>query len=195
VPTACSHLEGLDLGRLPYPVALTAGRLLRTLESSHDALKTLFTLKDCFEATIKYLGAVLLVEYLRSPAATPERNEALLQKMVRPSLGVWVSTVVGDLSRCLVTGEGPGGRVASLFARPGKGPRNKPLFTPLLQRCEAFVAYRNDALGLGAMCPNRVLGPGQGRGQPRESVVDRGGDPRGVVRGRRPHQPRRRRGS
>src|SRR4051794_20098013 len=43
---------------LPYPVALTAQRLFRSLETSQDALNTLFKLKDCFEATVKYLGAI-----------------------------------------------------------------------------------------------------------------------------------------
>ena len=47
-----------------------------------DVLKALFALKDCLEAAIKYLGAVLLVEYLRSPARTRAFNEQLLEKLV-----------------------------------------------------------------------------------------------------------------
>jgi hypothetical protein len=91
----------VDLTLLPYPVALTADRLRHAIDSSADILKTLFVLKDCFEATIKYLGVVLLTDYFHSPGCTPERNEILLEKMVRPSLGVWVQTIVGDVSRWL----------------------------------------------------------------------------------------------
>src|SRR5262245_22206359 len=70
-PLALPDLEGCDFSRLPYPVALTALRLAAALQASSDVLKTLLLLKDCFEATIKYLGAVLLADYRRSPACTP----------------------------------------------------------------------------------------------------------------------------
>src|SRR5690242_5933180 len=53
-------LAGYDCTVLPYPVALTAHRLAAALQTSGDVLKTLFLLKDCFEATIKFLAAVLL---------------------------------------------------------------------------------------------------------------------------------------
>src|SRR5437773_77503 len=73
-PLALPELEGCDFGRLPYPVALTARRLATALQASGDVLKTLFLLKDCFEATIKYLGAILLAEYRHSPACTSEHT-------------------------------------------------------------------------------------------------------------------------
>jgi hypothetical protein len=151
-PLALPDLEGCDFGRLPYPVALTAHRLAAALQASGDVLKTLFLLKDCYEATIKYCGAVLLAEYRRSPACTPEHNASLLEKMIRPSLGVWVETVVGSLSRWLVGSDPPGGLIASLFMTAGKKPRETEVFA----QCRAFVDYRNDALGHGAMRSERV---------------------------------------
>jgi hypothetical protein len=69
-----TSFSSCDLRRLPFPVALTAHRLIASLETSADILKTLFALKDCFEATVKYLGLVLLSDYFRSPARTPARN-------------------------------------------------------------------------------------------------------------------------
>ena len=95
-PFAC------DTSRLPYPIAITAQRLIDALDSSSDVFRTVNRLKDCFEATIKFLGAVLLADYFRSPAATPERNALLLERLVRPSLGDWRAVVVGDVSRWLI---------------------------------------------------------------------------------------------
>lgn len=145
-----SDLGDVDLSALPYPVALTAGRLRQAIESSADVLKTLFVLKDCFEAAVKYLGAVLVTDYLRSPARKPERNETLLERMVRPSLGVWVQTVVGDVSRWLAADGQASLPVVAIFVRR-EGRSTKPKPTPLLRQCEEFVGYRNDALGHGAL--------------------------------------------
>jgi len=145
-----SGLGDVDLSALPYPVALTGGRLRQAIESSADVLKTLFVLKDCFEAAVKYLGAVLVTDYLRSPACKPERNETLLEKMVRPSLGVWVQTVVGDVSRWLAADGQANLPVVAIFVRrEGRSTKPKPM--PLLRQCEEFVRYRNDALGHGAL--------------------------------------------
>src|SRR5262249_49108733 len=126
-------------------------RLAGALQRSSDVLKTLFLLKDCFEATIKYLGSILLAEYRRSAACTPERTEVLLKSMVRPSLGTWVSDVVRPLGLWLIAeGAPPGSLAAQLFAEPGARPGSKPSESALLQRCKDFVKYRNDALGHGA---------------------------------------------
>jgi len=150
-PLALPDLEGCDFDRLPYPVALTARRLAAALQASGDVLKTLFLLKDCFEATIKYLGAVQLAEYRRSPACTPEHTEVLLKSMVRPSLGTWVSDVVRPLSLWLIAGQTPPGNVAAgLFTDSAVKPGSKPVESALMQHCKQFVTYRNDALGHGA---------------------------------------------
>ncbi len=140
------------LDRLPYPVALTASRFAEAQGKSSDVLKQLFRLKDCFEATIKFLGVVLLTEYFRSPACTPEHNESLLQKMVRPSLGHWVNYVAGETSLWLADGCSELQIPAPLaFAVPPKQQKAKPKTTSLLKRCQEFVTYRNDALGHGTM--------------------------------------------
>ena len=98
--------------------ALTARRLDEALHSSTDVLKTLFLLKDCVEAGIKYLGSILLVEYLRSPACTTQRNDELLEKLIRPALGMWVNNVVRPLSLWLVAGDQePGRAVAGALRR------------------------------------------------------------------------------
>lgn len=150
-PLGLPDLEGCAFSRLPYPVALTGHRLAAALQASGDVLKTLFLLKDCFEATIKYLGAILLAEYRRSPACTTEHSEVLLKSMVRPSLGTWVSDVARPLSLWLIgEQEPPGSLVAGLFAEPGAKPGSRPGEAALLQRCKQFVNYRNDALGHGA---------------------------------------------
>jgi hypothetical protein len=151
-PLALPDLQGCDFDSLPYPVALTAKRLAAALQASGDVLKTLFLLKDCLEATIKYLCAVMLADYRRGPACTPEHNASLLEKMIRPSFGVWVDTVAGSLSRWLVGEPPPGGLAAGLFMTSGKMPRETQLFA----RCREFVAYRNGALGHGAMRSDRV---------------------------------------
>lgn len=155
-PTKAHAFVGCDLARLPYPIALTADRLVHSLETSGDVLKSLFLLKDCFEATIKYFGVVLLAEYRLSPACTAEHNQMLLEKMLKPSLGVWVSTVVGDLSRWLAGRSGPSGRLSELFVTVANRQGGKPKETPLFQRCKGFVDYRNDALGHGARRPDRI---------------------------------------
>ena len=137
-----------DLARLPYPVALTASRLARAIEARGDVLKTLFALKDCFEAAIKYCGVMLLAEYFRSPACTAERNAALLEKMVRPSLGVWVDQIVGDLSHWLVAGEPTvGPPVAWVFAQPPRQKEGKAQATSLLERCKQSPNMRRLSAG------------------------------------------------
>ncbi len=157
-----------ELTRLPYPVALTAQRLEDGLASDEDVVKTLLRLKDCFEASIKYLGSVVLVDYFHSPAVQSARTEALLQKMIRPSLGVWVSTIVGDVSRWLVANldDSQIPPVARLFISPGQGQGANPKSTELFQQAEAFVAYRNDALGHGALRSDATYRQDLSRWQP-----------------------------
>ncbi len=144
-------LAALDLARLPYPVALTARRLIDSLEHSSDVLRTLFLLKDCVEATLKYLVAILLVEYLRSPACSPERNEELLEKLLRPTLGTWVKYILRPLSQLLVTTDLEPGRqtAAPLASAPRKEGAN-PTDTELYKSLQKSVDYRNDTLGHGA---------------------------------------------
>jgi WD40 repeat protein len=152
-PLGLADLRGLDLQRLPYPVALTARRLEEALDASTDVLKTLFLLKDGLEASLKYLGALLLVEYLRNPACTTQRNDALLEKLIRPALGMWVNDVIRPLSLWLVTGDQeqePGRLVAALFAEPPRKARANPSETELFRACARFVGFRNDTLGHGA---------------------------------------------
>jgi WD40 repeat protein len=150
-PVGHQDLDGFDLSRLPYPVALTALRLVESLRASGDVLKTLFLVKDCFEATVKYLGAVLLSEYRHCRARTPERTEVLLKTLVRPSLGAWVSDVVRPLSLWLHDAPPePGPAVAALFAQSPAKPGGRLAESPLLEWCKQFVTYRNDALGHGA---------------------------------------------
>jgi DNA-directed RNA polymerase subunit RPC12/RpoP len=149
------HLDDIDFGRLPYPAALTAQRLARAVNDGAEPLKSLFLLKDCFEATLKYVGVLLLVEYFRSPANSATRTEVLLGKIIRPSLGVWVRAIVGDLSCHLLASDLTLGHAcAKLFARTGKGGQPRP--TTLMESCEKFVSYRNDALGHGAMRSDEV---------------------------------------
>jgi WD40 repeat protein len=144
-------LDRLDLHRLPYPVALTARRFLA---GDSDPLRSLFRLKDCLEASVRYLGAMLLVEFLRSPAATDQARDDLLQQLIRPSLGTWINTVAGSLGAALTAAPPLAGRVAGLFFQLAS--KGKPTPTALLQRCRDFLAYRNDALGHGAERPDAV---------------------------------------
>ena len=85
------ELPGFDC--LPYPIALTAWRMVEEIRAGDKLFNAVSRLKDCFEATIKYLGFALLTEYFSSPACTAERSESLAEKMVRPSLGDWVAIV------------------------------------------------------------------------------------------------------
>ena len=135
-------LAGIDAGHLPYPVALTLSRLRLALADDFSPLASLFAVKDCFEAAVKFMGSVLVAEYLGSAARAAARDEALLEKMVKPALGHWVNEICRSASEWLGAGA-----AALLFSTPGKG---KPTQTELFQRCRAFVDYRNDALGHGA---------------------------------------------
>ena len=119
----------------------TLTRLQRALTDT-SPLASLFAAKDCFEAGVKFLGSVLVAEYLGSAARIAERNDVLLDKMVRPSLGHWVNDICRSVSGWL-----GGGRVASLFLTFGRG---NPAQTELFKNCSAFVTYRNDTLGHGA---------------------------------------------
>lgn len=144
-----SPLDGLAVDDFPYPIALTAARLKEAADDGRDALRTLFLLKDCFEATVKFLAAVLLADYHHGPTANEERNRALVRSLMRPSLGHWVNEVVGRLATWQAPGDSPGNRIAALFfsARKGGG----TTATELWEHCGQFVQYRNDALGHGAL--------------------------------------------
>ena len=137
-------LGEIDADRLPYPLALTLGKLRVALaDTASDAgpLAALFALKDCFEAGVKFLGSVLVAEYLAGPGRSAERDAALIEKMVRPSLGHWVKEI------CRRAAGWTGGRAAALLLTTGRG---APAETPLLKRCGEFVTFRNDGLGHGA---------------------------------------------
>src|SRR5688572_5104598 len=73
-------IDGIDAARLPYPVAQAAARLRAALDRSTDPCRALFLLRDAFETAVKYLGSVLLVEYLRGPVRTPALDATLLEK-------------------------------------------------------------------------------------------------------------------
>ncbi len=122
-PLALTDLNGCDLSRLPYPVALTARRLGMSLEYSGDVLKTLFLLKDCVETTIKYLSAVLLADYRRSTARTAERTEILLKSMVKPSLGTWINDIARPVSLWLIAEQSGPGASSRRFTPPRRSNR------------------------------------------------------------------------
>lgn len=152
-----THSALCDTSRLPYPVAITAQRLIDELRVSSDVLRRRDCLKDCFEATIKFLGAVLLADYFQGSAATSERNAVLMERLTRPSLGDWVGSVVRDVSRWLIDAkvERTVGRVVTeLFFHPIAARATKPKPTDLMESCEKFVTYRNQVIGHGAMRSN-----------------------------------------
>jgi hypothetical protein len=168
-PRACGgKLESVvlpdlaDLGKirltdLPYPVALTTRRLIDAPGAPAEILKTLLKVRDCFESTIKYLGAILLGGYFRDPSRNADQDEILLENLTRPTLDAWVSLVVDDLSPCVLASEDElASRIAALFCRPLTGGRAKANRTSLSAECKDFVNYRNDALGDGAARSDRA---------------------------------------
>jgi len=139
-----------DLSLLPYPVALTVHRLVEARSSRRDAIRTHVRLKDCFETCLRYLGNVLLAEYLVSSHRSRERDERLLSRLIRPSLGDWLNEVARELGKLLWEDERPVARAyAGLFfepdARSGK-PRERQ---QLLAACDRLITMRNDTIGHG----------------------------------------------
>jgi hypothetical protein len=133
---------------LPYPIALTAQRMAAEIRSGDKLFSALSRLKDCFEATVKYLGFALLTDYFAGPARTAEHSESLAENMIMPSLGNW-NTILTNLSEWLTNAGGNmGRRIASFFKEP-KGRSLKLQPTDLGRRCSEFVKYRNDTLGQG----------------------------------------------
>jgi len=146
-PVGPSSLSGLDLPRLPYPVALTAQRLHQDVAAGGDLVRTHTYLRDAFEAVLKYLGALLLVEYLPSATASQAQKEALLRKLIRPSAGDWVNDILDRLARLLhqAPADALAGRVVRLLLDlPTRG---SPTPTELLRHCLDFVRYRNEFHG------------------------------------------------
>lgn len=151
-PVDSEGLKEIDLDRLCYPVALTAKRLANAVTSSADSLRTLVVMKDCFEATVKYLSILLLTDFLRSSSATSSLRSKLLERMVHPSLGGWVDGVLYNLSRWLVSLDTPLAKeISHQFVHPPAAPGGKVKQTELFLRCKKFVTYRNDTLGHGAL--------------------------------------------
>ncbi len=151
-PSLSFQVSAEQLQRLPYPVALTAHRLAEAVQAKRDVLRCVFLLKDCFEASIRYAGAVLLAAYLRDGEANPPRRQRLLDKMIHPSLGTWVETVVKDLAYDLMDGPDPGKAIAHLFGqRSGEYKRGKPGATSALRSCREFTDFRNNIIGHGAV--------------------------------------------
>lgn len=145
-------LEGIAFDRLAHPVAVTAERLRNTLGHSADVVRALLALKDCFEATVKYLSVLLLAEFVRSELATASRRTELLERIVHPSLGDWIDGSLYKLSRWLVQHESPlTESISHRFVTRSRHPGGKAKPTDLLLRCKEFVRFRNDALGHGAM--------------------------------------------
>ena len=147
--------EALDLDRLPHPVAVTVHKLVLTLrDPSKDGYTKLATLLVCFDATLRYLVAILLDAYRYSPACTPRNNEILLDSretgLIRPSLGNWglaAKRLSEWLAACVAP---PADRVVRLFCQPGPTPESKLRETELCCACREFVEYRNDDIKYGA---------------------------------------------
>ncbi len=140
--------------QLPYPVALTAQRMAESAHPDGNPLNALSALKDCFEATIKYLSFALLTEYFCSNARTDERSECIAEKLVRPSLGDWVAAV-RDLSEWLIDTERKLGRqVSAIFTQTHQRQSTRSHTTEIARRCIDFVKFRNDVFGHGAMRPD-----------------------------------------
>jgi hypothetical protein len=141
--------EWSDLRQVPYPLALTARRLAAAITADEDILRTLFLLKDCFEASVKYVAVLLLTAYLRGPANQEQRQQLLLRGLVHPLLGIWVNTVISTLKSWLQDdGAAIVKQVISLLDRPASPPAAAE--STVFERCQKFVEFRNDALGHGA---------------------------------------------
>jgi hypothetical protein len=139
-----------DLEWLPYPVALTAQRLAESHRQGRDRIRLHLELKDCFEAGLRYLGSILLAEYLQSDRRSAERDERLLTRLVRPSLGDWRGEIVAELAKLLWPDRhSPGFDCAGIFLEPVVQAGARPRERELMQWWDRFVTMRNDTIGHG----------------------------------------------
>lgn len=124
---------------LPHPAALTLDRLRASLAAGDSAWDLVSRYKDAVEATLKGLCLYGLGSYLSSPARTPERDELILDLLVRPSTGHWVDLLL----RLAAFAEGsvrPGADLRALvLARSG----THDVPSAHLIALRAFVTFRN----------------------------------------------------
>jgi hypothetical protein len=125
---------------LPYPAALAVERLRTALAAGDSAWDRVSLFKDAVETTVKSLCVYGLGTYLISPGRSAERDEILLDLLVRPSTGHWVE-LLGVVCKYLRDAAAPCHNLYSLFF-DRRGERDEP--TACYQTLRDFVPFRND---------------------------------------------------
>ncbi len=124
----------------PYPAALAIERLRASLIGNSSAWDRITLYKDAVEAVVKSFCIYQLGGYLNYPGRSPERDEILLDLLVRPSTGQWVE-LLGVLCKYLKQETGPAGRIYELFFRP-VNQKDEP--STHFQMLLDFVPFRNE---------------------------------------------------
>ena len=136
-PTGAA-LPGAD--GLPYPAALAVERLRAAMVEGRSAWDRITLFKDAVEATVKGFCVYGLGAYLVSPVRNIERDEVLLELLVRPSAGHWVE-LLGVLCKYLGDEAQPCRSLHRMFfTRRGA----KDAATPAYRALQEFVALRNE---------------------------------------------------
>lgn len=143
--------------KYPFPIATYYAKmqkeemLISKKKSSYQ--KLFLSMIDAFEITLRFLGVVVIKEYIDTEKPNEEFNKLLIEKLFKKmSLGDWLS-IFRDGSRYLVEEENLFFPELNLYAiRKGSG---KPKNAKIMESFDKLINFRNKFKGHSTNCTEK----------------------------------------
>lgn len=143
--------------KYPFPIATYYAKmqkeemLISKKKSSYQ--KLFLSMIDAFEITLRFLGVVVIKEYIDTEKLNEKFNKLLIEKLFKKmSLGDWLS-IFRDGSRYLVEEENLFFPELNLYAiRKGSG---KPKNAKIMESFDKLINFRNKFKGLSTNCTEK----------------------------------------
>ena len=143
--------------KYPFPIATYYAKmqkeemLISKKKSSYQ--KLFLSMIDAFEITLRFLGVVVIKEYIDTEKPNEEFNKLLIEKLFKKmSLGDWLS-IFRDGSRYLVKEENLFFPELNLYAiRKGSG---KPKNAKIMESFDKLINFRNKFKGHSTNCTEK----------------------------------------
>ena len=143
--------------KYPFPIATYYAKmqkeemLISKKKSSYQ--KLFLSMIDAFEITLRFLGVVVIKEYIDTEKLNEKFNKLLIEKLFKKmSLGDWLS-IFRDGSRYLVEEENLFFPELNLYAiRKGSG---KPKNAKIIESFDKLINFRNKFKGHSTNCTEK----------------------------------------
>jgi GTPase SAR1 family protein len=138
----------IQLQKLPHPIAISIDHLYEDKRKNASALEKLFSIRDIFEVTVKYLAIFEIAFGLEHNTLTEIERKDILVKLARPSLGIWLGLFK------LLSKKHFSIRVRDSYSYDhlfyNQTSNDGLSESKLLKKWNEFVTFRNSVIGHGA---------------------------------------------